>query len=66
MQVVAYFKTKRFPDPGNFMASLKATEDGIADAGIVENDRGLWPERPIFGTDKARPRIEITITEETS
>ncbi len=64
MQVKAYFKTRRFPDPGNFMASLKAYEDGIADAGVVENDRGLWPERPEFFTDKANPRIEITISQE--
>ncbi len=64
MQVKAYFKTRRFPDPGNFMASLKAYEDGIADAGVVENDRRLWPERPEFFTDKANPRIEITISQE--
>lgn len=64
MQIKAYFKTARYPDPTNFMASLKAYEDGIADAGVVENDRGLWPERPEFFTDKLNPRIEITITEE--
>lgn len=65
MSVTAYFKTRRWPDPANLMASLKAAEDGIADAGIVANDRGLWPERPTFHTDKANHRIEITITEET-
>lgn len=64
MHVKAYFKTRRFPDPTNFMASLKSYEDGIADAGIVENDRGLWPERPEFFTDKENPRIEITISQE--
>lgn len=64
MNVAAYFPTRRFPDPGNLMASLKAAEDGICDAGIVANDRGLWPERPVFAVDKANPRIEITITEE--
>ena len=64
MQVKAYFKTRRHPDPGNFMASLKAYEDGIADAGVVENDRGLWPERPEFFTDAKNPRVELTITEE--
>jgi len=64
MQIKAYFKTRRFPDPTNFMASLKSYEDGIADAGVVENDRGLWPERPEFFTDKANPRIEITISQE--
>jgi crossover junction endodeoxyribonuclease RusA len=60
----AFFKTKAFPDPSNFMASLKAAEDGIADAGIIVNDRALWPERPVFDKDAKRPRIEITITRE--
>jgi hypothetical protein len=46
------------------MASLKAAEDGIADAGIIVNDRALWPERPVFDKDAKRPRIEITITRE--
>jgi len=64
MSVQAFFKTRLYPDPTNLMASLKAAEDGIADAGIVANDRGLWPERPTFATDKENPRIEITITEE--
>jgi hypothetical protein len=60
----AFFKTKAFPDPSNFMASLKAAEDGIADAGIIVNDRALWPERPVFAKDSRNPRIEITITKE--
>jgi len=33
-------------DPTNLMRSLKAYEDGLQDAGIVANDRGIWPERP--------------------
>ena len=65
MHIKAYFKTLRTPDPGNFMSSLKACEDGIEDAGIIANDRGLWPERPEFFKDAGNPRIEITITQET-
>ncbi len=64
MEARAYFKTARFPDPGNFMASLKAAEDGLQDAGIIRDDKGLWPERPQFFKDAAHPRVEITITEE--
>ncbi|CAB4163195.1 hypothetical protein UFOVP813_6 [uncultured Caudovirales phage] len=64
--VVAYFKTKRHPDPMNFIGSLKATADGIEDAGIVANDSGLWPLRPVFATDKLNPRVVITITEEVA
>jgi crossover junction endodeoxyribonuclease RusA len=62
--IVAYYPTRRHPDPDNLIASLKAAFDGIADAGIVANDRGLWPERPAIFTDRTRPRIELTITEE--
>jgi hypothetical protein len=55
---------KTTPDPGNFLASLKAYEDGLADAGIIENDRGLWPERPRFERVDSMPRVEITVTPE--
>ena len=40
-------------DPANLMRSLKAYEDGLQDAGIIENDRGLWPERPMIDRDPA-------------
>ena len=62
--IAAYYPTRRHPDPDNLIASLKAAFDGLADAGIVSNDRGLWPLRPEIFTDRANPRIELTITEE--
>ena len=40
-------------DPTNLMRSLKAYEDGLQDAGIIQNDRGLWPERPDIVKDLA-------------
>lgn len=64
LEVRAFFKTLNFPDPTNFPLSLKAAIDGIADAGIIANDKGLWPERPVFAKDTGNPRMEITITEE--
>jgi len=64
MEVKAYFKTLTFPDPDNFIASLKSSIDGIADSGIILDDKALWPERPVFRKDAANPRIEITITSE--
>jgi crossover junction endodeoxyribonuclease RusA len=64
VKVNAFFPTRKQPDPDNLIASLKAAFDGIGDAGIVINDRGLWPLRPEFFTDKANPRIELTITGE--
>ncbi len=64
MEVKAYFKTMNFPDPTNLMASLKAAEDGLQDAGVIVNDRDLWPERPQMFKDASNPRIELTITPE--
>lgn len=64
LEVTAYFPTYRFPDPENFMASLKAYEDGIADSGLIVNDKSLWPEEPIFAKDASRPRVILTITKE--
>ena len=63
--IAAYFPTLQRLDPDNLVSSLKAGIDGIADAGIVANDKDLWPERPTISKDKNNPRIEITITEET-
>lgn len=54
----------RSRDPDNFNASLKAYIDGIADAGIVSNDRDLWPERPVFFKTDRFPRVEIHIEPE--
>ena len=53
------------PDPDNIMAMLKPYIDGLADAGIVANDKNLWPERPEVRRVERLPRVEITITEET-
>jgi hypothetical protein len=59
-----YFKTVRFLDPDNAVASCKAIIDGIADSGVVGNDRHMWPDRPTMQKDAANPRVEITVMEE--
>jgi len=64
MEIRAFFKTRNFPDPDNLTASMKSSIDGIADSGIIANDKSLWPERPVFEKDAENPRIEITITSE--
>jgi crossover junction endodeoxyribonuclease RusA len=56
--------TARHPDPDNIIASLKASFDGLADAGIIENDKGLWPERPIIETKARWPEVVLQIEEE--
>lgn len=51
-------------DPDNSIASLKAYIDGIADGGVIQNDRNLWPERPVFIRTDKMPRVEIVVTPE--
>ena len=60
-----YFATNRFWDPSNACGSMKAAEDGLQDAGIIRNDRNLWPDRPSLAKDAANPRVVITVREET-
>ena len=64
MKIEARFKTWKHMDPSNLMASMKAYEDGIQDAGIIANDLGLWPERPTIFTKSKEPGLTITITPE--
>jgi Holliday junction resolvase RusA-like endonuclease len=62
--ICAFYPTLQRPDPDNLVSSCKSVFDGFADAGIIANDRDLWPERPTISKDKENPRIEITITQE--
>lgn len=63
MIAVFYYATNRRRDRSNSAACLKAYEDGIADAGIVENDCGMVPMPSELLIDKEHPRVEITIRE---
>lgn len=63
---VRYFtRTKHRMDPDNAISILKAVFDGLADAGIVANDRGLWPvlAPDWHQVDKNNPRVEIEVAE---
>lgn len=67
ISAVFYVKDRRGlkQDQDNAVASLKNYCDGIADAGVVVNDRCfVWKSPPVaFEADKiGRPRVEITIT----
>lgn len=62
-QAVFYVKDRRRRDRDNLAASLKAGWDGIADAGVVENDAGITHLPVRIEVDAARPRVEITITQ---
>lgn len=57
-----YVPAKRnFFDDDNALACLKPYFDGLADAGIVQNDRHMKRMTPEFRVDAARPRIELRI-----
>jgi crossover junction endodeoxyribonuclease RusA len=60
--VVWYAKTATHPDPDNALAMLKPYFDGMADAGVLANDRNLAHNPIRFEKDRANPRVELTIT----
>jgi Holliday junction resolvase RusA-like endonuclease len=64
VKVTAYFPTARHLDPTNLIDALKPAFDGLQDAGVIENDKNLWPERPVIVTRDVNPRVELVITEE--
>jgi len=66
IQCTFYFATKRRRDKDNAEASLKATRDGLADAGIVANDAAFTSLPPTLLVDKLRPRVVIEIREGTA
>jgi len=55
----------RHNDSDNLLGWAKGTIDGIADAGVVDNDRGFvfMPPKQVTGTKENDRRIEIVITE---
>ncbi len=59
---VTYFHPKKCRmDEDNALARLKAAFDGVALAGIIEDDWGFSHMPPKFEVDKERPRVTIEI-----
>ena len=63
LQATFYWASLRRRDSGNAMSRLKATIDGIVDAGLIKDDRYevLREMPPLFMYDKKNPRVQITI-----
>lgn len=61
-----YFGTNRNRDEDNFEARMKAARDGMADAGIVTNDRYFRMQRPTMQVDKENPRVVVEISRKES
>lgn len=62
-EIVWYAKTLTILDADNALASLKSTIDGIADSGLILNDRYVSYAPMRFEKDKDEPRVVITLTE---
>ena len=63
LDISAYWKDKRsLRDDDNLIGSLKPHRDGLADAGLVENDKGLRVGVITQAVDKDNPRIVLTVT----
>ena len=62
IHAVFYFSTRRRRDRDNLVASLKHYLDGLADAGLVENDRGFATPIVSEEIDSEVPRVQITVT----
>jgi len=58
--LTVYLTSRRGSDTGNWIASCKAHEDGIADAGLVMNDSGNVWQPVAVEADRTCPRIELT------
>ncbi len=49
-------------DADNIIGSLKGAVDGLADAGLIADDRGVTWLPPVRAVDKANPRVELVVT----
>lgn len=56
-----YCRTRRRRDADNMLARCKPAFDGVQDAGIIADDRGLIHMPIRFGVDRLRPRVEMLI-----
>ena len=56
-----FHRQNRHRDADNALASLKAAFDGLADAGIVTNDRKITHAPVEFCVDAENPRVELRV-----
>lgn len=58
-----YWPDKRsMSDDDNLIGRFKAVRDGIADAGVVSDDRWFQLDRPVQDVDKRAPRLDVIMT----
>ena len=64
VSLMCYWPTLRFWDDDNISGACKAYRDGVADAGLVTNDKRIRSGSVDHAKDKANPRVEMTFTRE--
>ena len=60
-QATFIFRTRRFADPDNCLAALKAVWDGLQDAGLLANDDNLTHLPVKRLVDRDNPRLMIRV-----
>lgn len=60
-QVHWYARDQRRRDKDNALASLKATFDGLVDAGLLHDDSALTHLPLVFFVDAKNPRVELLL-----
>ena len=58
-EVHIYYRQNRKRDKDNCLASLKATFDGIVDAGLLKDDNAITHLPLVILVDAKNPRVEI-------
>lgn len=61
IQALFFVPDARSRDKDNLLASLKSAFDGLADAGLVVNDRCFNHLPLIVQVDRERPRVELLV-----
>ena len=57
-----YFKTRHSHDADNAIASMKASLDGLTDAGLWTDDSVVTLLPPVLAVDRVRPRVEVVVS----
>ena len=64
IHVEYYFPTNAFRDADNCLATLKAAFDGLTDAGLLDDDRGVTHLPVKRAKDAKDPRVVIHVSNE--
>lgn len=61
VNILWYHQTARWPDADNCLGCCKGILDGLVDAGVLADDRGVQIGMIFRSKDATRPRVEIEV-----